>query len=199
MATKLILIRHGQTQWNLQKRYSGIVDVSLNGRGKKQAQELHRRLKKEVIHKVYSSDRKRAQQTANIIFKKAAIVTVPDLRELHFGIFEGLTYKKIMKNHSEIYKRWLNDPFRVSIPEGESFSDFKKRVRKAFKKIIALNRNKTIAVICHGGTISMFINSIKREKNFWKHIPSSASMSIIEFKNGKAGIKQVNDTSHLSR
>lgn len=197
MPTRLILIRHGTTGWNLKKRYLSFTDIGLNHKGKDEAKRLSERLKREEIHKVYTSDRKRSIQTAEIIFKRVEVEKTPDLREMHFGCFEGLTYKDIMKRHPVIYKKWLKDPFSVTIPEGEGLGNFKKRVLKAFKSIISLNKEKTVAVVCHGGPISIFLNHVLKSKNFWKHIPASASLSIVEFKNGRAKIKLINDTAHL--
>lgn len=197
MATKLILIRHGQTTWNSKKRYSGFIDIGLSKKGRIQAAQLCKRLKKETIHKIYASDRKRAIQTANIAFKGAKIERIPDLREVHFGIFEGLTYKEIMKKHPVIYKKWLKDPFSVTIPKGEDLNKFRKRIMNAIKKIISANKNKTVVVISHGGTISIFINNILRSKEFWGQMPASASLSIVECKNGKAKIRLFNDVTHL--
>lgn len=196
--TKLILIRHGETDWNCKKKYCGFLDININERGKRQARKLYKRLKDETIHKIYSSDRKRAIQTAGIIFKKLKIEKAPELKEMHFGIFEGLDYKQIMKNHPLIYKKWLKSPYSITIPEGESLREFNKRVTKAIKKIVALNKNKTVALVCHGGVISAFLNHILKSKRFWKHIPNSSSLSIIEYRNGRPKIKLFNDTGHLN-
>ena len=175
MATKLILIRHGSTDWNIEKRYSGLIDIGLNDKGKKEARCLYKRLKQEKVNKVYASKKKRAIQTARIIFKGLKIEKIPDLREVHFGCFEGLTHEEIMKKHGKIYKRWLNNPFCVAVPGGEDLKDFRKRVINAVRKIISLNRNKTVAVVCHGGTISILTGKI----------PAPGSLTIIKYKNGK--------------
>jgi alpha-ribazole phosphatase len=197
MYTKLILIRHGETDWNLKRKYCGFLDIGINEEGKKQARKLYERLKEEKIQKVYSSDRKRTIQTAKIIFKKIKIEKIPDLREMHFGIFEGLIYRQIMKRYPLVYKKWLKDPYDTAIPEGEELREFKKRIVRAFKEIIALNKNKTVAVVAHGGVISAFLNHILKSKNFWDHLPNSSSLSIVEYKNGKPKIKLFNDTLHL--
>lgn len=197
MPTRLILIRHGVTDWNQEKKYSGFTDIGLNPDGKKQVKKLSQRLKRQEIHKVYSSDRKRALQSARIIFKQMRITLVPGIREMHFGIFEGLTYKRIMRQYPEIYRKWLKHPFGAGIPEGETLADFQKRVTGSIKKITSMNRNKTTAVVCHGGTISVYINHILKSKDFWTQIPHSASVTIVEYKNGKPEIKLFNDISHL--
>ncbi len=194
---KLILIRHGQTTWNSRKKYSGFIDIGLSKKGRLQAARLYERLKNEKIHKVYVSDRKRAIQTAEIAFRGIKAERVPDLREIHFGVFEGLTYKEAMKKYPIIYKKWLKDPFSITIPKGENLKDFAKRVSNALRKIICLNRNKTVVVVSHGGAISIFISSIRRTNEFWSQIPSSASISIVNYENGKAKIQLFNDIEHL--
>lgn len=158
---------------------------------------MRRRLKCH-IYKVYSSDRLRTKQSAKIIFNGRKIEEVPALKEMSFGVFEGMTYLQIMKKYPRLYKRWLRDPYSVTIPKGESLQNFNKKVLKAFRKLIILNRNKTIAVVCHGGTISVFINGILGTKDFYRYIPDSGSLSIVEYKNNKPKIMLLNDISHLS-
>lgn len=199
MATKLILIRHGITDWNLEKRYCGRRDIKLNAEGKQQARLLERRLKEEKIQGVYASDRMRAMQTAKIIFKGLKIKKAPGLREISFGSFEGSTCAEIMRETPGIYKRWLKDPFKINIPKGERLNNFKKRVVTTFKEIISLNPGKTIAVVCHGGVLSIFINEILKKRKLFRYIPPPASISILEYKNNKPKILLLNDISHLSK
>jgi len=118
MPTKLILIRHGQTDWNAKKIYCGHQDIGLNAFGRKQASRLRSSLENETIHKIYSSNKKRAIQSARIIFKKAKIRRLAELREMHFGVFEGKNYRQILKKYPDIYCQWLKDPFSATIPEG---------------------------------------------------------------------------------
>jgi len=217
MPTRLILIRHGQTSWNRDKIYCGAKDIGLDRTGRKQAKRLCDRLKSEQVHKVYASDKKRALQTARLVFGSVDIERVCGLGEIHFGVFEGLTHERVMKKYPLVYKKWLKDPFSITIPKGESPARFKARVIRAIKKIVRLNKGKCAAVICHGGAISIFINHIihlsspgasvdppkrkarRRMKphNFWKHVPSSASITIIEYSKGRPRIKVFNDISHL--
>jgi broad specificity phosphatase PhoE len=172
------------------------MDVSLNDKGKRQAGALHRRLKGHLVEKVYSSNKKRAVQTARIIFPKAKIERVPGLEEMDFGIFEGMTHCQILEKYPRIYQKWLNDPFSVRIPKGESLNSFKKRVIAAFEKLVCGDPGN-FAVVCHGGTISMYLNHIRGKKDFWGTIPRSTALSIIEYKGNKVKIKLQNDTSHL--
>lgn len=198
MPTKIFLIRHGQTEGNARKQYCGLLDMELNAQGCLQVEKLSRRLEKETIHRIYASDRKRAVQSARIIFKGRRINKVSELKEINFGIFEGKSHQEIRESNADIYEKWLNDPYNTLVPEGESLMDFQARVTRALEKIILANSNKTTAVVCHGGTISIILSMISGEKNFWKLIPGSASLNIIEYVNSKAKITLFNDTTHLN-
>jgi len=96
MSTTLILIRHGQTDANKQRRYCGAYDCDLNENGRAQARKLNELLRKEVIDQVYSSDLERAMQFSKKIFGDKKINVLSDLREIDFGIFDGLTHEEIM-------------------------------------------------------------------------------------------------------
>lgn len=198
MPTKIFLIRHGQTEGNARKQYCGLLDMELNAQGCLQVEKLSRRLEKETIHRIYASDRKRAVQSARIIFKGRRINKVSELKEINFGIFEGKSHQEIRESNADIYEKWLNDPYNTLVPEGESLMDFQARVTRALEKIILANSNKTTAVVCHGGTISIILSMISGEKNFWKLIPGSASLNIIEYVNSKAKITLFNDITHLN-
>ncbi len=181
MVTRLVLIRHGMTEWNRKKRYCGRRDISLNSQGRAQAGRLRKGLLGFKFDKVYSSDRKRALQTAGIIFNGARIIKRAALREINFGAFEGLTHEEIMKSHEDVYKKWLKDPFKNNIPGAELTSVFKKRVQTAIRKIACASRGKTVAVVCHGGVIGVFVSGILKSKNFWRYVPPAASITILEY------------------
>jgi len=197
MSTRLVLIRHGITRWNKQRRYCGHTDVALSKEGKIQAAKLARRLKALKFDRIYSSSSKRAIQTARIIFGKAGITRVKELKELNFGLLEGLKHEHILKEYAKAYSLWLQDPFKNTLPKGESLNVFRKRVNSALTQILKANCGKTVAVVCHGGTISMFITGILKKKSFWDYVPGSASISIVEYSKNKAELKLVNCTKHL--
>ncbi|MFH1875394.1 MAG: histidine phosphatase family protein [Candidatus Omnitrophota bacterium] len=195
--TRLILIRHGVTEWNREKRYCGHKDIGLNNEGKSQVTLLSHRLNAVGFDKVYCSNRKRAIQTARILFKQIKIIPDRGLREINFGVLEGLKHEEIMEKYADIYKKWLKDPFKNRIPKAEPMNVFKKRIENALWNIIRANSDKTIAVVCHGGVIGMFVNEILKNRNFWRYVPSPASVTVIEHKEGKSKLKKFNDTTHL--
>lgn len=197
MITQLVLIRHGMTEWNKDMRYCGYKDVGLNSQGKAQAERLASGLRSFEFHRIYSSDRKRALQTSRIVFNGAKIIKAEALREINFGCLEGLTHEEIMEKYADAYEKWLKDPFKNCIPGAEPMAAFKKRVQLAIRKIACINRGKTIAITCHGGVIGIFVSGILKSKNFWRYVPSSASVTIVEYKRGRPSVKLFNDTAHL--
>lgn len=206
MSTTLILIRHGQTKLNYQKRYCGSSDICLNKKGLTQAKKLSQRLhklcttsslllNKEKIHRVYSSDMRRAVQFAKIVLKNMTIKKLPELREMNFGIFEGLTYREIMNRYPDIYRNWIDNPLSVAIPGAETLYKVVKRVRKAMKEILSSNKDKTIAVFTHAGPLSIILCDIfkLKLKKIWQMKQDTASISIIELNRSKAKIHLLNN------
>ena len=200
MSTKVILIRHGETDWSYQKRYCGFTDIDLNEKGRQQARRLHKRLNKEKIHKVYSSDMKRTVQFAKIVFKDLPAEELLDLREMNFGIFEGLTYKDIMEKYPKVYREWLGNPLDIIVPRGESLKTLVRRVRKALKRILSQNSDKKVAVFTHGGPIRVILCDILELdlKEVWKIEQELASISIIEFVEERGKVHLLNDISYLN-
>lgn len=193
MTTRLVLIRHGITEWNIQKRYCGYRDVSLSKQGKAQVVKLRAGLKNVSFDKIYCSDRKRALATRAILFGRSDFVKVTGLREINFGVLEGFKYDEIMEKYPEVYKEWLTNPYKGRIPQAEPMQVFKKRVRGSINKILRFNHGKTIAVVCHGGVIGIFLSSILKSRDFWSHVPSPASVTIVEYKNNKFNINKIDD------
>ena len=197
MTTRLVLIRHGITEWNKERRYCGQSDVSLSAQGVSQAKKLRKRLKAFEFDRIYSSDRRRALQTSRIIFNVAKIIKIRGLKEINFGVLEGLEHKEIIEKYPSVYKKWLTNPFKNRIPKAETMNAFKDRISSALRRIIRLNSGKTIAVVCHGGTIGIFVSSILKSKKFWRYVPAAASITVVERKKSELRIKQFNDTAHL--
>ena len=199
MSIKLLLIRHGETGWSVRKKYCSFSDIELNEKGLRQAQRLHKKLSMEKVHSVYSSDMKRTVGFAKIVFEGMDVEVFTGLREMNFGIFEGLTYEIIMKQYAHIYQKWMNNPLSFTIPEGEGLKAAAKRVRKALREILSKNPDKTVAVFTHGGPIKILLCDILglSLKKIWEVGHSLAGISIIEFYGDNPLIHCINDTSHL--
>lgn len=169
---KVILVRHGESTANAEQRYVGQKDCPLTELGKMQAQRLALRLKKENLSVIYSSDLKRAKETAHIIAGKAGIERIieePLLREISFGEWEGLTYDEIGNKWEKLRNAWISDPLNISPPGGETLIQLQKRSVEAFLKITKKYDSGTLALVCHAGPIRCILCTLKNLPltSFW--------------------------------
>lgn len=199
--TKLILIRHGETDYNLQNRYCGFSNPSLNKNGVWQSKKLANRFTNIKVEKIYSSDLKRAVETTKIIFKNNSIEQLPDFREMNFGIFEGLKYDEIIKKYPSHYKNWIENPMKVKISDGEALEDLAKRVRKRLAFLLSRHKDGKIALVTHGGPIRVILcDALKFSlDSFWKIKQDIAAVSVIDYPEGLSPmVVKMNDISHLT-
>jgi len=155
--TELILLRHGETDWNRELRFQGHVDVSLNAIGLEQARRLALRLSGEAAHHVYASDLLRARQTAEPVSGRLGLATVSDpaLREQSFGLVDGMRVDDIKARHPQAWEGWLRFDEDYCMPEGETTRQFHARVMDAVQRIAAAHTGQTLVVVTHGGVLDM--------------------------------------------
>lgn len=200
MKTRLILIRHGETNYNLNSIYCGFSNPSLNKKGVTQAKKLAKRLKGLKVDKVYASDLRRACKTAEIIFGKNIAKKSAFLREMNFGIFEGLKHEEILKEHPKIYKTWISNPGKIRIPEGENLKDLTKRIKKHLSSVLSKNKGGIIAVVTHYGPIRAFLcDTFKYDlKDFWQIKQGNCALNIVDYDEYlRPVLTKLNDVSHL--
>jgi len=160
--TDMILIRHGETDWNVQGRFQGQIDVPLNERGQSQAARMAERLAREPVDVFYCSDLLRTRQTAAPAARLLRLQALPDaaLREQHFGVLEGLSFDEVSARHPELLAEWLrHDPDYV-LPEGESVRSFHARAVAAVRALAARHAGQTLAVVTHGGVLDMIYRTV---------------------------------------
>ena len=151
--TKLLLVRHGETDWNRDGRWQGGSDTRLNDVGREQAEALAERLDGE-IDVVYSSDLARARETAEIVAAKLGLEVRldPRLRERGFGSWEGLTTIEIEERFADAHRRWLAGE-GAGADDAEAFEDFSARVEDFLSDVLRLHPGEEVLVISHGGSI----------------------------------------------
>lgn len=200
---KLLLVRHGQTLWNHTARYQGHSDIELSDTGRTQAKLLAGRLANEEIQAVYASDLKRALETASIIAEPhgLAVQALPELRELNFGAWEGLTFEEIKTRYSDIADNWHASPGLVRIPEGESFQELTVRANSAVASLIKKHDPATIAVVTHGGTIRAIICALLGIdlNNLFRIRQDNGALNVIDYYDGYGILGLLNDTDHFER
>lgn len=146
--TTILLARHGETDWNAQRRVQGHSDTPLNDRGREQARELAGELAGERIDAVYSSDLLRAHETARIVADQRAldVTAIRDLRERHFGTWEGLTDQEIFTRYPEVLD---GAPWG----DAETQDEMAERVLGALLRIAESHPDQRILVVSHGGPL----------------------------------------------
>lgn len=197
---KLLLVRHGQTDWNFTQRFQGHSDIPLNDTGRGQARSLAMRLSSQPFDVVYSSDLGRAFETANILAAgKGEVKTDARLRELNFGEWEGLTYYEIEQKQPEKLATWEKDVYKNAPPNGETVEQLSKRVQCALDDLHEMHSDQTMLIVAHGGVLQSLVCQVLKlpSRMYWQFHTSPASLSEVAFYPAGAIINLWNDTSHL--
>ncbi len=161
--TELVVIRHGETVWNLEGRHQGHLDSDLSELGVRQAQAVAGRLAKMSFSALYSSDLKRAFHTAEYIARNTghSILLDKRLRERNYGIFRGLTLNEIQEKYPEPYTHFKSGDPDYLIPEGESGRQKYDRVLECVKEIVKNQEGQRVVIVTHGGVLdSLFRHTV---------------------------------------
>ncbi len=206
MSTRILFIRHGETDWNRIKRIQGHVDIPLAATGIEQAQSLAERLAREAqdgarLDAIYSSDLQRAQQTAQPIADALAlpIALSQGLRERSYGAFQGHDSDEIAARFPDEYAQWQTRDPGFAPPDGESLRAFYHRVLHALEPIVAAHPNGRIACVAHGGVLDCVYRfahglSLDAPRNY---ALLNTSINIVDFDSGNATVVSWADVAHL--
>jgi len=156
-STRIIAIRHGETDWNVQTRIQGHIDIELNAHGVWQASRLPLGLAHEEIAHVYTSDLSRAKMTAHAFAKPMGLATteVRDLRERHFGVFEGITWQELEERHPSEARAWKSRDPHWTPAEGESLEMLRARIVNVIERLASQHLGEQIAMVTHGGVLDV--------------------------------------------
>jgi alpha-ribazole phosphatase len=180
----LILIRHGETDWNVDGRWQGHADVPLNTRGRAQAKRTAHSLAKVEFAAIYSSDLARARQTAEILSQavRLPVRTDPRLREIDQGAWQGMKQIEIEAQYAEAFQSRRQNPLTVAPPGGETVSQVRTRVLAAIRDIIAAHPCQTVAVVSHGFALALVLTHYRgiEIERVWDHIPENGEINILE-------------------
>ncbi len=206
LATNVLLIRHGQSRGNAERRFGGHTATPLSARGRNQALVTARTLKSESITAIYSSDLARAMETAQPLANLTGLPVngTSAFRERSVGVMEGLTFEDAAQQHPEQYAALLRRDFEYVLSGGESYRQLLDRAREKLDEIIEENRGGRIAVFSHTGTICILVLHLigaldaPELKPVWI---SSANCGIARFElrnDGFVRVLSINDTNHLN-
>jgi 2,3-bisphosphoglycerate-dependent phosphoglycerate mutase len=200
-STRILLVRHGETDWNATGRIQGHNDTPLNAAGRLQAQLAAQRLAREPIRGLYSSDLSRAFETATIIGASLGLTVAasPRLRERRYGAWEGLTAVGIQARYPEQFAIWRSRSPDFAPPQGETRNELLTRALAELQLIARRHLNDTVTVVTHGGLCYVLMNHIlgsvngdQREFTF-----GNASIHTLEVAGDQWSVVSMNDTAHL--
>ncbi len=199
--TKLLLVRHGESEFNHAGRFAGFSDVDLTDTGRWQVERLRERIADEKIDAVYSSDLKRAVRTAEIAMegRGMSITTCPEVREINYGEVDGLPFSEIKTRYPDLAKQLSTSELELAFPGGETFSDFVQRVSTFKERLAKHAQTETVLLVAHGGPLRALLCSMLGigQSSWWQLSIDNASLSIVETHSRGTVLRLLNETYHL--
>jgi broad specificity phosphatase PhoE len=202
--TLILLVRHGETDWNAEGRWQGHSDRSLDAVGRAQAGRLADHLARVGIDLLYSSDLARARETAAAVEAATGLEARidPDLREVDVGGLTGCSRAEVEARDPAWFRTWLEGAV-TGYPDGETYLDVHRRSVRAFERVLEQADGRTAAVVCHGGNIRAITLEVagtgaERADERWR-IGAVANCSITAFerRHGRLSLATFNETGHL--
>ena len=199
---RLLVVRHGETVFNEQGRFTGQLDIPLSPLGERQAEALGQRLSKESLNVIVASDLQRARATAQAIARHHGLPVEEDtdLREIAFGVWEGSTYAEVVARDAALAQRWEADPTIYAPPGGETVTQHHQRVVRALKRWHSRYPKSTVVWAAHGGVIEVLLCHVLNVEltRRWEFRHENASFAEIVVSDAGAAVVRLNDTHHLS-
>ncbi len=203
MTTTIVLVRHGQTEWNPQEqeRFRGRVDLPLDETGTHQAQALAKKLDEFGIQTIYTSPLQRALETAQIIACRLKLKPqiLPGIIDIDYGDWQGHSHRKIAELCPELYEAWLTAPHLVRLPQGESLEEVRARAFPALEETILRHKGGTILLVAHQVVNKVLLCAILGLDNsrFWRIRQDTCCINVFKYEDGTYTISLLNDTCHL--
>jgi len=201
MSATLILVRHGQTDWNVNGRYMGWMDEDLNQEGVQQAERVAQRLDQWPISAVFSSPLKRAVRTAEIVARphSVAVEVIEELGEMRLGGWEGMFAGDIAAKYPELWQTWRTNPGDFRMPGGESLGEVRERAVRAFGRITDRSEGKMVLAVTHDAVVRVLVaHCLGVVEDIYRRLEvGNASITVMERDGGKPRLRVLNDTGHL--
>jgi probable phosphoglycerate mutase len=199
---KVYITRHGETEYNLKELMQGSMDIALSDRGIQQAERLRDRLADISFNRVLVSPLIRAKVTAETILqgRNESCEFFDALKEMDFGELQGKAYKYLEEVYPELHKQYWDNPAEFTIPQGESFRGFEKRVLPMMDEIAAIKDSETILIVCHGITKLILVNALKGiplEQLWDTEVAGNTALTMFESSPDGWVLQYENDQSHL--
>lgn len=200
--TRIVLVRHGETEWNRVERFRGKADVPLNATGLAQAEATARRIAAEwQPAAVYSSPLSRAVKTAEAIARQCSLPVHSHrgLADIDYGQWQGLTPEEARECWPEMVDAWYRTPESAQIPGGETLTTLRVRTLDAVRELAARHQGKSIVLVAHTVVNRAILLSVLglRNHRFWRLGQGTCAINVLELDGGEFTLVSMNDTCHL--
>ena len=195
---KLYIVRHGETEWNVIKRFQGQLNTPLTEKGIKKLKETGKKLENVLFDEVYTSELGRTVASAEIILnenrgyrnKKRELKKLSELNEVYFGVWQGLTYEEVLLKYPEEGNNYFYDVknYKAENVEAEKLEDALERFLKGINKILNIHKSGNILVVTHGTVFEMFINYVENNSIFdidERTLMGNGDYKVFSYKDGK--------------
>jgi len=198
---KVMLVRHGETDWNREQVFRGRIDVELNRNGREQARALAEATRMFQIDAVYSSPLSRSLETARIVAEAhhLDVKIAQGFVDFHYGDWQGLKHQEVKEKLPDLYLSWHESPHLVQISGGESLDDVRRRSLKELKKIVTEHEGGTVMIVSHRVVNKVLLCAIMELDNshFWRLRQDNCCLNIFECSEDEYTICLLNDICHL--
>jgi len=201
MALRLLLLRHGETAWNRERRYQGWTDTPLSPTGLQQAEAAARELKEHSFAAVYASPLQRARETAAAIARPHGleVETDPAFREMGFGEWEGLTVDEARGRDAVLYEGWAKTPHLVVPAGAETLAEVRERVLAGLERLRGGHKDDVICLVAHGIPVRILILEALGLglDRIWSLHAAPTGISELEFRDDWTALHRMNTLVHL--
>ena len=199
--TRLILVRHGRTEWNRVERFRGRVDIELDEVGIKQAKAAAASIADWQVSAIYSSPLRRALTTAEILAHPFGLEVkpLPGIIDIDYGEWQGLSPQEAAAKDRGLYSNWLENPHEMEFPGGESLGMVRERAASTVNGLIAQHLKETVVLVSHKVVCHILILSLLGLDNshFWQITQDVCAINLFEVRGGIPSALSLNDTCHL--
>jgi len=195
------VVRHGATEWSRELRFTGSRDIPLSAEGRRQSEAVAAALGGRTVAAVYASPLARACNSAELIARPhgLAVGIEPDLREMAFGVWEGLSREEVAARFPAAYALWRSAPHRFSVAGAESLDQVAERVRRAVAALVGAHGDQTVVLVSHAIVLRLIVLQALGlgPERLWSVDAAPAGITEIEYEPGWATVHRMNTLSHL--
>lgn len=199
--TKVYLVRHGQTAWNVGEIFRGRADIPLDETGRREAELAGEALRGKTMDAVYSSPLSRSLETAHQIAKLHNVTVQPlePIIDISYGEWEGLSNDQVREKYPDLHRLWREHPHEVRFPGGESLDEVRVRTMTAVERFLIKHQDQTIVLVAHRVPNKVICCALIGLDNshFWRIQQDTACTNLFTYKGGRWIVSFLNDTSYL--